>query len=201
MTVRMKESTLKLLDKALVSFDWEMILKMYKIMKRKIGNDQIKIPGLVKLQKGEKLTPERIKEEVRLIIIHVISQDLPEFVQGPWTIYWVNGEWAIEFEADDDFTNEIESDEMSNEEQEEFDEMEDSLIIPIGESKISIYFVPQAASASEKIEEEIRIVPKIEAPIKITRPTTDLQKELDLAVKLENYELAVRLRDLINEQK
>ena len=43
-----------LVDRVIDSMDWEVVLKIYKMMKRSVGEEPAKIPGVKKLKKGEK---------------------------------------------------------------------------------------------------------------------------------------------------
>ena len=75
-----------LVGRVIDSMDWEVVLKIYKIMRRSVGEESAKIPGVRKLKKGEKLSIDSIKEEVLSIVNYAIENDLPELTYGPWSI-------------------------------------------------------------------------------------------------------------------
>lgn len=165
-----------LVERVIDSMDWEIVLKIYKIMRRSVGEESAKIPGVRKLKKGEKLSIDSIKEEVLSIVNYAIENDLPELTYGPWSISWVNGEWEI------DVSDESEDDEVPG---------EDRIYVPIRDSILEIYFVPVMAISQERVERT-----------KITNNSEDDQNDLNIrlenAIKEENYELASKIHDLIN---
>ena len=165
-----------LVGRVIDSMDWEVVLKIYKIMRRSVGEESAKIPGVRKLKKGEKLSIDSIKEEVLSIVNYAIENDLPELTYGPWSISWVNGEWEI------DVSDESEDDEVPE---------EDRIYVPIRDSILEIFFVPVMAISQERVERT-----------KITNNSGDDQNDLNIrlenAIKEENYELASKIHDLIN---
>ena len=165
-----------LVGRVIDSMDWEVVLKIYKIMRRSVGEESAKIPGVRKLKKGEKLSIDSIKEEVLSIVNYAIENDLPELTYGPWSISWVNGEWEIDV-----------SDESGDDEVPE----EDRIYVPIRDSILEIFFVPVMAISQERVERT-----------KITNNSEDDQNDLNIrlenAIKEENYELASKIHDLIN---
>ena len=165
-----------LVERVIDSMDWEVVLKIYKIMRRSVGEESAKIPGVRKLKKGEKLSIDSIKEEVLSIVNYAIENDLPELTYGPWSISWVNGEWEI------DVSDESEDDEVPE---------EDRIYVPIRDSILEIFFVPVMAISQERVERT-----------KITNNSGDDQNDLNIrlenAIKEENYELASKIHDLIN---
>lgn len=165
-----------LIERVIDSMDWEIVLKIYKIMRRSVGEEPAKIPGVRKLKKGEKLSIDSIKEEVLSIVNYAIENDLPELTYGPWSISWVNGEWEI------DVSDESEDDEVPE---------EDRIYVPIRDSIFEIFFVPVMAISQERVERT-----------KITNNSEDDQNDLNIrlenAIKEENYELASKIHDLIN---
>lgn len=165
-----------LVERVIDSMDWEVVLKIYKIMRRSVGEESAKIPGVRKLKKGEKLSIDSIKEEVLSIVNYAIENDLPELTYGPWSISWVNGEWEI------DVSDESEDDEVPE---------EDRIYVPIRDSILEIFFVPVMAISQERVERT-----------KITNNSEDDQNDLNIrlenAIKEENYELASKIHDLIN---
>lgn len=170
-----------LINRILETIDWSLILKFYKLVGRTIGTESAQIPGIKKLEKKTKITEDHIKNEVLHIINHVVENDISQYVYGPWSLLWVNGEWEMEVPQTDEDGNEIEDG--------------DSMFIPIMESMLEVYFSPMMVVSKEIVltDEDLEDDEKIE--------TEDLQKQLDKALKDENYELASKIRDLIDIYK
>jgi hypothetical protein len=126
-----------------------------------------------------KLTDEHIKGEVLHVVNHVVENDISQYAYGPWNIVWVNGEWEMEIPEIDENGKEIENGESS--------------FIPIMESMLEIYFSPMIVVSKETVLSEEEVDEKPE--------TADLQKQLEKALSDENYELASKLRDLIEVYK
>lgn len=163
-----------LIAKILDSFEWEDIYKMYKVLGIKVGKQQIKINGL---NSKEKTTPESIRKELDLVLNYIIDNDVPELQYGPWIICWVNGEWEIEItpESPD----------------------EDSLIVPILESKLQVDFIPQSATVKEFLDIDDIPVEDIEGIEELLIYESRLKKAIDN----EEWMIASKLRDLIEEIK
>jgi hypothetical protein len=171
-----------LVNRVLDTIDWTLIHKFYKLVGRGIGNETTQIPGIKKLQRGIKLTEEHIKEEVLNLLNHIVENDISQFIYGPWNIIWVNGEWEIEVEGDPSESENAEDGEGE--------------FIPLVESVLEVYFSPMVVISREVVIEEDTIEKKEE--------TRDLERDLKKALEDENYELASRIRDLIdiyNKQK
>jgi len=168
-----------LVDRVIDSIDWDLVLKIYKMLKRSVGVEPTKIPGIKKIVKGEKMSSELIKEEVLAIINYAIDNDLPELNYGPWSIIWVNGEWEI------DISEESENDDVHE---------EDRIYVPINDSVLEILFSPIIAISQERVE-----------PIRKNESPQDSQKDLNMrleeAIKEENYELASKIKDLMDSYK
>jgi len=149
---------------------------------RSIGNETTQIPGIKKLQRGIKLNEEHIKEEVLNLLNHIVENDISQFIYGPWNIIWVNGEWEIEVEGDPSESENAEDGEGE--------------FVPLVESVLEVYFSPMVVISREVVIAEDTIEKKEE--------TRDLERDLKKALEDENYELASRIRDLIdiyNKQK
>jgi len=168
-----------LINRVIDTIDWALIHKFYKLVGRTIGSETTQIPGIKKLDKKTKLTNEHIKEEVFHVINHVVENDISQYMYGPWNVIWVNGEWEMEIPETDEEGKEIENGE--------------SAFVPIMESMLEVYFSPMVVVSREIVLSEEEIDEKPE--------TVDLQKQLDKALSDENYELASKLRDLIEVYK
>lgn len=168
-----------LIKRVIDTIDWPLIHKFYKLVGRTIGTETTQIPGIKKLDKKIKLTEDHIKEEVLHVVNHVVENDISQYVYGPWNVIWVNGEWEMEIPEIDESGKEIENGE--------------STFVPIMESMLEVYFSPMVVVSKETVLEEDEIEEKPE--------TADLQKQLEKALSEENYELASKLRDLIEVYK
>jgi hypothetical protein len=169
-----------LINRVLDTIDWELIYKFYKLVGRTIGTETTQIPGIKKLDKKIKLTTDHIKDEVHHIINHAVENDISQFMYGPWNILWVNGEWEMEIPETDEKGNELTDGE--------------STFVPILESMLEVYFSPMSVISKEIVLEEDEATDD-------TPDTIDLNKQLEKALKEENYELASKIRDLINIYK
>lgn len=172
-----------LIDRVLDTIDWVLIHKMYKLVGRSVASESTQIPGVKKLPRGVKLAEEHIKEEVSHLINHVVNNDISQFVYGPWNINWVNGEWEIEVEG---YGGE-EGDEEANME-------EDDQFIPIVESVLEVYFSPMVVISREIVLD----------PDELESESDDnfsLKDKLQKAIEDEDYELASKIRDLIEIYK
>lgn len=168
-----------LINRVINTIDWPLIHKFYKLVGRTIGAETTQIPGIKKLDKKTKLTENHIKDEVLHVINHVVENDISQYMYGPWNVIWVNGEWEMEIPETDENGKEIENGESS--------------FIPIMESMLEVYFSPMAVVSKETVISDDEIEEKPE--------TSDLQKQLEKAINDENYELASKLRDLIDAYK
>jgi hypothetical protein len=180
--MEISEKNKVLVNRVLATIDWTLIHKFYKLVGRSIGNETTQIPGIKKLQRGIKLTEEHIKEEVLNLLNHIVENDISQFIYGPWNIIWVNGEWEIEVEGDPSESENAEDGEGE--------------FVPLVESVLEVYFSPMVVISREVVIAEDTIEKKEE--------TRDLERDLKKALEDENYELASRIRDLIdiyNKQK
>lgn len=178
MTISEKNKVL--INRVLDTIDWDLIFKFYKLVGKSVGGETTQIPGVKKLAKGVKLTTDHIKDEVNSVINHVVENDVSQFMYGPWNIIWVNGEWEMEIPEMDEKGNEIEGGEMS--------------FVPISESLLEVHFSPMVVVSKEVVLDE-------EDEEKERPETADLQRQLDKAVQDENFELASKIRDLIEIYK
>jgi hypothetical protein len=180
--MEISEKNKVLVNRVIDTIDWTLIHKFYKLVGRSIGNETTQIPGIKKLARGVKLTEDHIKEEVLNLLNHIVENDISQFIYGPWNIIWVNGEWEIEVEGDPSETENPEDGEGE--------------FIPLVESVLEVYFSPMVIISREVVISEDSIEKKEE--------TRDLERDLKKALVEENYELASRIRDLIdiyNKQK
>ena len=178
MTISSKNKIL--IDRVLDTIDWPLMLKFYKLVGRTVGTENVQIPGIKKLEKKVKLSQDHIRDEVNRVINHVVENDLAQYVYGPWNVIWINGEWEMEIPETDENGKEMPDGE--------------STFVPIIESMLEVYFSPMVVVSREEVLEE--------GDIESEKPeTSDLQRQLDKAITDENYELASKIRDLIEVYK
>lgn len=168
-----------LINRVLDTIDWDLIYKFYKLVGRSVGNETTQIPGIKKLAKGTKLDKTHIREEVNFVVNHIVENDISQFMYGPWNVVWVNGEWEMEMPEIDENGNEIQGGNSS--------------FIPILESILEVHFSPMVVISKEVVVNED------EAPE--SQETIGLSKQLEKALEDEDYELASKIRDLINMYK
>jgi len=172
---KLTEVDKKLIDGVISTIDWDQILKFYKILNKRIGCEQVKIKGVIK---KDKVDLESAKDELYKVLEFVIENDLPEMSYGPWVILWVNGEWEI-----------TELFPLSPDDEEE--PQREEIIVPVMESKLQVLFVPQSVIMKEEIEIE-------EEPFVID-DTLILEGRLKESIDTEDYVLASKIRDLLEE--
>lgn len=173
------EKNKTLISRVINTIDWALIHKFYKLVGRTIGTETIQIPGIKKLDKKIKLNEDHIKDEVLHIINHVVENDISQYMYGPWNVIWVNGEWEMEIPETDEKGNEI----LDGE----------STFVPILESMLEVYFSPMTVISKETVLDEEDLDEKPDG--------IDLNKQLEKALNDENYELASKIRDLIDIYK
>ena len=171
---KLTEIDKKLIEGVISTIDWDQILKFYKILNKRIGCEQIKIKGVTK---KDKVDLESAKDELYKVLEFTIENDLPEMNYGPWVILWVNGEWEIS--------------ELFQLPQEEEEPRSEEIIVPVMESKLQVLFVPQSVIMKEEIEIE-------EEPFVID-DTLILEGRLKESIDTEDYVLASKIRDLLEE--
>jgi hypothetical protein len=169
-----------LIQRVLDTIDWELIYKFYKLVGRSVGNETTQIPGIKKISKGIKLDKSHIRDEVNFVINHMVENDISEFIYGPWNIIWVNGEWEIEAPVIDENGNELPEAGYT--------------FVPILESVLEVYFSPMVVISTE-------MVTPLEKESVESNETVSLSKQLEKAIEEENYELASKIRDLIDMYK
>ena len=175
---KLTETDKKIIDNIISLVDWDQVIKFYKILNRKIGQENLKIMGIPKMSKTAKITTELAINEVRKVIEFVIENDLPELTYGPWLIMWENGEW----ESIDLLHSSLEDDEKSE---------EIEMSIPVMESRLQLLFVSQSVTAKEDIDLELNDFEMDGGLV--------LEDKLKESIEEEDYVLAGKLKDVIDE--
>jgi len=168
---KLSEVDKRLINGVISSIDWDQIAKFYKILNKKIGYEQVKIKGITR---NDKITTDSLQEELLRVLEYVIDNDLPEMSYGPWLIIWTNGEWEI-----------MESIQAGLEESQE------EIQIPIMESKLQVHFIPQTVTMKEDVD--------LPQDFFEMDDTVILEGRLKTCIEQEDYVLAGKIRDVIEE--
>jgi hypothetical protein len=168
---KLSEVDKRLINGVISSIDWDQIAKFYKILNKKIGYEQVKIKGITR---NDKITTDSLQEELLRVLEYVIDNDLPEMSYGPWLIIWTNGEWEI-----------MESIQAGLEESQE------EIQIPIMESKLQVHFIPQSVTMKEDVD--------LPQDFFEMDDTVILEGRLKTCIEQEDYVLAGKIRDVIEE--
>ena len=146
-------------------------------MQKGIGESTIKISGISRIP-FKKVTEEAIKKEVTFLLEYVIENNIPHLEYGMWTILWINGDWEVEIDLPAS----------------DFDEEDHNMFLPFSDSRLEVNFVPQKAISQDSATYQEETGLEIEES-----DETVLNRILDKSIKEENYELASKLKDIINE--
>jgi len=175
----MKKEHSKLIDKILGSLDWDSIFEVYKSFKMGIGEGNTVVPGIKRKPFSESLTKNDIKNELKVLLKHVVDGGITEINYGPWIVIWSDGDWVYEEEE-----REMEEDENEYEEE----ETDDSIVT----SRLEVIYAPQRiALLISSLREEILEDQEDSAMIEIM-----MQK----AIQNEDYELASKFKDILKHQ-
>lgn len=172
----MRKEHSKLIDKVVKSLDWDSIHEVYRSFKMGVGEGSSVIPGIKRKPFSESLTKEDIRNELKVVIKHVVSSDISDLVYGPWIINWLNGDWVIYDEDENGEKIEISEDEMF-----------------IVNSKLEVIFAPQRISM---------MVDSIAGEYSSEEETDNMKIEMMMqkALQSEDYELASKFRDILKYQ-
>jgi hypothetical protein len=174
------EKNKKLIERVIGSFDWDAIAKIYKIFEKGVGTDSQKISGISRIS-YKKVTPDDIKKEITAVVTYIVENDIPSLEYDIWNIIWINGEWDIEIEMNQDGDQE---------------DTDQNFFMPILDSRLEIRFVPQKSVSHEYLDIEEGEATELDSN---DYDEVVLNNILSKAVKEEKYELASKLTDIINE--
>ena len=170
------KSSNKLSERIISNLNWDFIIEVNKFFKMGVGEGVSAIPGLKRKSYDSALSKNDLKNELRKVIKYVISNNLMEFSYGPWLIYWKNADWInqdLEFIDDEDDGDE--------------DDYKDVNIVI--DSTLEVLYAPQRTFI-------VDITPR-----GAKEAQTELDNIFNKAVEIEDYELAGKLREVINFQK
>jgi hypothetical protein len=175
----MKKETDKTIDKILSGMDWDVIFEVNKCFKHGVGDGVSVIPGVKRKAFADGITKNDLKNELKSLLKYVIDNNIPELIYGYWMIFWNNPVWTEEY------LNEI---------KEEMEEEEDDLIGDLVlDPTLEVIYSPQRMYI---IANNL----KNKQDVEITDSDT-LDKMLNKALGDEKFELAAKIRDVINLQK
>lgn len=171
----MRKDFKKLVDKIIASLDWDSIHEIHRSFKLGVGEGSEVIPGLKRKKYSDDLTKNDIKGELRKVLKFVIENDISKIVYGPWMIFWFNQDWEIIYDQM-----------MDPGEDEEIDEQEDLRV----DSRLEAIYSPQRICLTINADKEEEASSDPEFSI--------LSRMMDKAIKKENYELAKKIKDILD---
>jgi hypothetical protein len=175
----MKNETDKVIDKVLSGMDWDVIFEVNNCFKHGIGDGVSVIPGVKRKSFADGVTKNDLKNELKSLLKYVIVNNIAELVYGYWMIFWNNPIWTEEY------LEEI-RDEMSADGE---DLMGDIILDPT----LEVIYSPQRMYI---IANNIKAQTEVE-----NTDSHALDKMLNKALDDEKFELAAKIRDVINLQK
>lgn len=172
----MRKEHSKLIDQVVKNLDWDCILEVYKAFKMGVGEGSTVIPGIKRKPFGDSLKKEDIRNELKVILKHVVTGDISELSYGPWIISWMNGDWEFE--------------EIDETEGEEYADEEDLSLV---NSRLEVILAPQRIAM---------IVNSVKSEEFYEGESDSLKIEIMLqkALQSEDYELASKFRDILKYQ-
>lgn len=175
----MKKEADKVIDKVISGMDWDVIFDVNKCFKHGVGDGASVIPGVKRKSFADGITKNDLKNELKSLLKYVIDNNVPELIYGYWMIFWDNPVWTEEY------LNEI---------KEEMEEDGEGMIGDIVlDPTLEVIYSPQRMYI---IANNIKNQPEAEAA-----ESDILDKMLNKALLDEKFELAAKIRDVINIQK
>jgi hypothetical protein len=175
----MKKETDKVIDKILSGMDWDVIFEVNKCFKHGVGDGVSVIPGVKRKAFADGITKNDLKNELKSLLKYVIENNIPELIYGYWMIFWNNPLWT------DEYLDEI-KEEMG---EDESDLIGDLIIDPT----LEVIYSPQRMyiiANNIKNQQET-----------VSTDSDALETMLNKALGDEKFELAAKIRDVINLQK
>ncbi len=175
----MKKETDKVIDKILSGMDWDVIFEVNKCFKHGVGDGVSVIPGVKRKAFADGITKNDLKNELKSLLKYVMDNNIPELIYGYWMIFWNNPLWT------DEYLDEI---------REEMDEDENDLMgdLVIDPTLEVIYSPQRMYIIANNIKNQQEAV---------NTDTDTLENMLNRALGDEKFELAAKIRDVINLQK
>lgn len=170
----MRKDFQKLIDTTISSLDWDTIYQVHKVFKFGVGEGSEVIPGIKRKVYSDSLSKADIKNELKSLIKFAIENDVSKLAYGQWMIFWFNQEWGN-----------IESDQ-----EEELDDLEDpDGDLPSFDSRLEVIYSPQ----------RICLTVNASPPQISDNPGYKILSDMmESALKKENYELAKKIKDILD---
>jgi hypothetical protein len=182
----MKNLNSKLIDKVTSSLDWDAIFEVNNCFKQGVGHGTSAIPGVRRKTWSDGITKADLKNELKSLLRYVIENDIAELAHGYWLIFWDNVEWKEDqFE---EFKRRIEDEEIEGEDK--FNIVWEDIEF---ESTLEVIYSPQRICV---VDNTGRVSPQSE-----DSDISRLELMLEKALSSEQYELASKIKDVINLQK
>ena len=175
----MKKEADKVIDKVISGMDWDVIFDVNKCFKHGVGDGVSVIPGVKRKAFADGITKNDLKNELKSLLKYVIENNIPELIYGYWMIFWDNPLWTEEY------LNEI-----KEEMEEEGDDIMGDIVL---DPTLEVIYSPQRMYL---IANNIKNQPETE-----TTESDALDNMLKKALSDEKFELAAKIRDVINIQK
>jgi hypothetical protein len=172
----MRKEHQKLIDKLIQSLDWDTIFEIHKTFKFGVGEGSEIIPGLKRKVFSESLTKTDIKNELKTLIKFTIENDQPKLIYGQWMIFWFDQDWDIEIPMEKYI------------EFEEEDDMEEYVF----DSRLEVFYAPQRIAITANLESG--------ETMNSNSDFSTIESMLEKALNSENYELASKLREVLNHK-
>jgi hypothetical protein len=175
----MKKETDKVIDKIISGMDWDVIFEVNKCFKHGVGDGVSLIPGVKRKAFADGITKTDLKNELKSLLKYVIENNIAELIYGYWMIFWNNPVWSEEY-----------LDEIREEMEDEGEDLIGDLVI---DPTLEVIYSPQRMYI---IANNIKNQDQVE-----TTDSDTLDKMLNKALGDEKFELAAKIRDVINLQK
>lgn len=180
--MKKNSSEIKLVDKVISSLDWDSIFEVNKCFKIGVGEGTSVIPGIKRKVFGDNLTKNDIKGELKTLLKYVIENDIAELFYGPWLIFWTDGDWVkLDLEMDD------EADDIP----EHFGDSNGEIEIAFDSTLEVVYSPQRIIVAGNSHQQDL---------IKDDSDTSKLESMLKKALLSENYEVANKIKELLDLQ-
>ena len=164
----MKKNHSRLVDKIISGLDWEAIFEVHKAFKLGVGESNPIIPGVKRKPFSENLSKNDIKNELKIILKHVIENDIPEITYGHWIVTWINEDWDFKIEG-----------------QEEEDENDYEIEV---DSRLDVIYSPQRIYMTSK---------RSFAENKEESDYSKIESMLKKSIESEDYELSSKLKEIL----
>jgi hypothetical protein len=166
---KMKKNHIRITEKILAGLDWEAIFEVHKAFKLGVGESNPIIPGVKRKPFSDALTKNDIKNELKIILRHVIENDIPELTCGHWIVNWINEDWDFRIEG------------------QEVEEEENDYAIEV-DSRLDVIYSPQRIYMTSK---------RSFTENKEESDYSKIESMLKKSIESEDYELSSKLKEIL----